>query len=93
MLNKALASAAVSVAFFATLPANAASWDEQLNLCAAAAEAEGLVTAGEYRAKFLRGGGGATKKLTIELIGDNGETREALCKIRRGKVSEIEITA
>ncbi len=91
MLNKTLAILAASTAFAAT--ANAADWNKNVDLCAAAAETEGHVVAGEYRAKFLRGGGGATKTVSIQLIPHEGDAMEAVCKIRRGEVSEIELTA
>lgn len=93
MLNKTLAAFAAAAAVTTAAPALAGSWDESLTLCAAAAEKEGLVTAGEYRAKFVRGGGGATKTIALELIPHDGDAMEAVCKIRRGEVSEIRVEA
>lgn len=91
MLNKTLAIAAASAALTAGATALAADWTKNVNLCALAAENEGLVTAGEYRAEFLRGTGGATKTIAIELFPHDGEAMEAVCKIRRGEVSEITV--
>ncbi|WDI32118.1 hypothetical protein PUV54_02795 [Hyphococcus flavus] len=93
MLNKTLVTAAAATALTAGASASAADWTKNVSLCATAAENEGLVTAGEYRAKFLRGGGGATKTISIELIPHEGDAMEAVCKIRRGEVSEIELAA
>jgi len=93
MPNKTLAIVAAGAALTAGASALAADWTENVNLCALAAENEGLVAAGEYRAKFVRGGGGATKTIAIELIPHDGDTMEAVCKIRRGEVSEIELAA
>lgn len=93
MFNKALAAFSVCAAMMTTVPALAGSWDENLSLCAAAAEQEGFVTAGKYRAKFIRGGGGRTKTISIELVPDNGDAMEAVCKIRSGEVSEIRLEA
>lgn len=93
MLNKTLAALAASTALIATSAAFAANWDENVSLCATAAEKEGLVAAGEYRAKFVRGGGGRTKTISIELIPHDGDAMEAVCKIRSGEVSEIRLEA
>ncbi len=91
MLNKTLAILAASAALTSGASVMAADWTKNVNLCALAAENEGLVTAGEYRAKFVRGGGGATKTVAIELVPHDGEAMEAVCKIRRGEVSEISL--
>lgn len=87
-----LAALAVASAAFAA-PANAADWTETIGVCAAAAEAEGVVTAGEYRAKFLTGSGASTKTISIELRPDAGEAITAQCKVRRGEVTEFSVKA
>ena len=86
-----LAALAVASAAFAA-PANAADWTETIGVCAAA-EAEGVVTAGEYRAKFLTGSGASTKTISIELRPDAGEAITAQCKVRRGEVTEFSVKA
>lgn len=79
------------LALVATAPAFAADWSEKINLCAAAVQDEGLAEIENYRVKFA---GGASRKLTIELIpNDGGETLEAECRIRRGEVSSVELKA
>lgn len=88
---KALAGAAVAALIISAAPAHAANWSKNVDICASAAEAEGFVTAGEYRAKYLSGKGGAVKTVTIELIGNEGEAQTAVCKIRRGVVNEINL--
>ena len=93
MRNKVMASLVLSAAVFATAQANAADWPKQVGICAAAAEQEGLVTAGSYRAKFLNGSGAATKTVAIELTPNDGEAITAECKIRRGEVTEFTVKA
>lgn len=93
MRNKVIAGIALSAAALAAAPAGAANWTEKVGICAAAAEAEGLVTAGAYRAKFLNGSGAATKTVAIELTPKDGEAITAECKIRRGEVTEFTVNA
>lgn len=90
--NTLAALAAISAAF-AAAPATAADWTETINACAAAAEAEGVVTAGDYRAKFLTGSGASTKTISIELRNGAGEAITAECKVRRGQVTEFAVKA
>ncbi|MEX6632119.1 hypothetical protein [Hyphococcus lacteus] len=93
MFNKIVAGLAVSSALVFGTPAFAGDWTETVDLCAAAAEAEGAVTANEYRSKFLYGSGASTKKVAIEMTSANGDVVKAECKIRRGKVTSIDIKA
>lgn len=93
MLNKTLTALAVTAAAFAAMPAQAADWGKTVDICAAAAEAEGLVTAGQYRAKFVNGSGAATKTVAIELTTAEGEAISAVCKVRRGEVTEFTVKA
>lgn len=89
------ALAGVAAALFVSAPASAADLDDQLNLCAAAAQAEGLTAADvEYRVKFISIKGGSAKTLEVELIpSDGGAAIPATCKLRRGKVTEVALTA
>ncbi|WP_425407735.1 hypothetical protein [Hyphococcus sp.] len=94
MQNKILALTAGAALIASATPALATDWAEKLQMCAAAAESEGLVAPGEYRAKFVRGGGGSTKTIALALIPNGGgDTIDAVCKIRRGEVSEIRLEA
>lgn len=89
--NLAAILAAGSIAAVASTAVFAADWSEKISLCAAAVQAEGLAEVEDYRVKFA---GGASRKLTIELIpNDGGETLEAVCRIRRGEVSSVELKA
>ena len=79
------------LAVFAAAPAFAADWSEKISLCAEAVQEQGLAEVENYRVKFAKG---ASRKLTIELIpNDGGETLEAECRIRRGAVSSVELNA
>lgn len=91
MLNKALAALAASAAALAS--ASAADWGDAVEVCAAAAEADGVVSAGEYRAKFETGSGAATKTVAITLYPTEGQAISAECKIRRGEVTEFTVKA
>ncbi len=91
MRNKMIAGIVLSAAALAAAPAGAANWTKNVGICAAAAESEGVVTAGAYRAKFVTGSGAATKTVAIELIPDSGDAITAECKIRRGEVTEFTV--
>ncbi len=93
MRSNIIAAIALSAASFAAMPAHAGDWAKSVDACAAAAEAEGVVTAGAYRAKFLAGSGASVKTLSIELTPDNGDAVTAQCKIRRGEVTEFAVKA
>lgn len=81
-------------AAFVPLPASAATLAEEIALCAAAADAEGLAAASDYRAEFVDSRGGASKRVTIELIPyDSGDVLTAECQIRRGEVLEVALKA
>ncbi len=93
MLNKALAALILSAAVIGATPAGATDWQNAVDVCSAAAEAEGVVTAGTYRSKFETGGGAATKTVKITLYPNEGEAISAECKIRRGEVTEFTVNA
>lgn len=93
MRNKAIAALVLSATAMAAAPAGAVNWSEHVGACAAAAEAEGVVTAGAYRASFVTGSGAATKTVAVELKQDNGESVTAVCKIRRGEVTDFTVKA
>ena len=77
-----------------SVPAQAASTQEYLSLCAAAFDASGAAPAADYRAKFVKSKGGGVKTVTIELIPNGGgETLSGVCRIKRGEVIEAEVEA
>jgi len=83
-----LVSAAVAVA---ALPAHATDWNKQLDLCAAAVEAEGLANVSDYQVKFS---GGSAKRFVIKLIpSEGGETLVAECTVSRGQVKTVKLKA
>lgn len=89
--NRVVSMIIGGVAAVAAAPVLAADWSEKIDLCAAAVQAEGLAEVENYRVKFA---GGASRKVMIELIPDNGgDTLEAECRIRRGEVSSVELKA
>jgi len=83
------------LAFAATAPAHAAGEVAQVELCAAALDAQGLAAASDYRAKFIKSKGGAIKTVTIELIPmtSGGEVKTAECQIKRGEVTDVAVSA
>lgn len=82
------------LAFAATAPAYAAGEVAQVELCAAALDAQGLAAASDYRAKFIKSKGGATKTVTVELIPlSGGDVKTAECQIKRGEVTEAAVSA
>ena len=93
MRNKIIAAIAVTAAGFAALPVQASDWTSSINACTAAAEEQGVVTAGAYSSKVVSVGGASVKTILIELSPNGGEAVKAECKIRRGKVSEFTVQA
>lgn len=85
--------AAATVAFAA--PAAASSEVAQVELCAAALDAQGVAAASDYRARFVKSKGGAVKTVTVRLIptGNGAQAKTAECQIRRGEVVEASIIA
>ena len=89
--NRVVSMIIGGVAVAAAAPAFAADWSEKIDLCAAAVQAEGLAEVENYSIKFA---GGASRKVTIELVPNNGGDKlEAECRIRRGEVSSVELKA
>ncbi|GJL93604.1 MAG: hypothetical protein DHS20C05_00090 [Hyphococcus sp.] len=83
-----------TAAVFATFPAHATDWSEQMNVCAAAVQSEGLAAEGEYLVTFVDARGSRVKRLTIELTPDDGgDTMTATCNIKRGEVTEVVLTS
>ncbi|MEX0644987.1 MAG: hypothetical protein WD076_06740 [Parvularculaceae bacterium] len=68
---------------------------DQVALCAAALDAQGIASADAYRAKFLKSKGGAVKSVTVKMIpvADGAEAIEAECQIRRGEVVDVTVKA
>ncbi|GJL93320.1 hypothetical protein [Hyphococcus sp.] len=93
MRNNILAAIIAAAAGFAVLPATAADWTSNINACTAAAEEQGVVSAGAYSSKVVSVGGASVKTILIELSPDGGDAVKATCKIRRGKVSEFTVQA
>lgn len=94
MTIKRFSALAVGFAAFVCLPASAATLAEEIALCAAAADAEGLAPASDYRPEFIDSRGGAAKRVTIELIPyDSGDVLTAECRIRRGEVLDVALKA
>ena len=91
------AAVALSAAAFVSMPAPAfaASFDEQVALCAAAADEQGIAAADAYRAKFVKSKGGGVQTVTIKLVPEAGETESitAECKIKRGEVIGVTVKA
>lgn len=75
-----------------TAPAGATNWSQQVDLCAAAVDAEGLAEVSDYSVKF--GGAAGAKRLEIKLVPNaGGDTLIAECRIRRGEVTSVTLKA
>ena len=91
MIKPLFVGALVSIIALTAVPANAAGWAKKMDACAKAVQAEGLAQAGEYDVKFVSG---SARRLTIELTSEaGGDPVVATCKISRGKVKAVELTA
>jgi ABC-type glycerol-3-phosphate transport system substrate-binding protein len=88
-------AAAFTVAIASQSGTAFATESDQVALCAAALDAQGLAAADEYRAKFLKTKGGAVKTVTVKLIpvADGVEAIEAECEIKRGEVTNATVKA
>ena len=72
-----------------TAPAFAADTADLVNQCVVALDANGVASADEYRARFVRAKGASTKTVTLKLFPvDGGEPKTAECVIKRGEVQQ-----
>ena len=88
----AIFAVASTIAIFA-LPgaAFAASAGDQMTLCAAAADEEGIAGP-DYRVKFVKSRGGSVKKVVLKFIpADGGAAITANCRIENGEVTELAV--
>lgn len=83
------------LAFAASAPAFASGEVAQVELCAAALDAQGLAASSDYRAKFIKSKGGATKTVTVELIPmvNGADVKTAECQIKGGEVTGVAVKA
>ena len=93
MSLKFVATAAAACFVFAGTTAYAGDWGEKIEMCADAAEAEGLVDLSRYEAEF---DGGNSRRMSVVFYpiaqGDAGEDDviEVECKIARGRVVSVD---
>lgn len=94
-MKTAIAFAALAAASAFAGPAFASSEaNAQVNLCAAALDAQGVAAAGDYDARFQKSKGSAVKTVTIKLIPiAGGASIVAECQIKRGEVIEAIVKA
>ncbi len=95
MRNLVIAAAASAVAISLSLaPAHAASSSEQISLCNAALEEQGIAPADLFKKKFVNIKGAALKTITFKLTPlAGGEPQIAECQIKGGKVVGAAIKA
>ena len=90
----AAAAAVLTYSALAAAPAQASDLNAQVALCASALDEQGVAAAGDYRAKFLKTKGGATKTVTVRMIPlGEGDSLTAECQIRRGEVIGVDLKA
>ena len=91
-MTKTLIAGVIATALaVSALPANAADWSKKIELCAAAAQTEGLAGEADYDLKFLSG---SARRLTIEMVpATGGAPVVAECKIARGKIEDVQLQA
>ncbi len=86
-----VASAALAFGVFAAQPAAAGDWNEQISMCIAAAEDQGIVDASEYRAKF---DGGTRRRISLVFTSARrSDDIQVECRIARGRVVSVTRTA
>lgn len=91
MLKTVMTSVVAGAALIVAAPAYAVDWNQKMDLCAAAVDAEGLAKVTDHNIKFVSG---SSRKLTIKLLPKaGGDSLIAECKIRRGEVTEVGLKA
>lgn len=95
MIKKLTFTLAALGGFFAASSAGATNWTENVALCAAALDAQGIAAADQYQPKIKTVSDGATKRVTVKMtpLLDGAEVIIAECKIRRGKVVDVSVKA
>ncbi|HXI86144.1 MAG TPA: hypothetical protein VNH64_01695 [Parvularculaceae bacterium] len=88
LLLTALLSGVFAAALIAQPSTAYASGTGDLELCAAALNAQGVASADQYRVKFVHSKGSVVKTVTVKLvpIADGVAPAEAQCEIRKGEV-------
>ncbi len=96
ILLAGVVGAAMTIAI-AGLPSTAFASEagDQVALCAAALDDQGIASTDDYRAKFLKSKGGAMKTVTVKLVpvADGADAIEAECQIRSGEVVNVSVKA
>jgi hypothetical protein len=93
MKNLLIAAVASAVAL-SIAPAYAASSSEQISLCSAALEAQGIAPADIFKKKFVNIKGAALKTVTFKLTPlAGGDAQVAECQIKGSKVVGAAIKA
>lgn len=91
---KNLLIAAATAAALSVTPAFATSSSEQISLCSAALEAQGLAPADVFKKKFVNIKGAALKTVTFKLLPlTGGDAQVAECQIKGSKVVGAAIKA
>ena len=90
-----ISAVALTFPLFAVGAANAASTQDQIVMCADALDERGVAARGDYTPRFKSISGGGAKKLVLEMEpnAEDGESVVAVCKIKRGKVTEVMVKA
>ena len=83
------ASAALAIGVFAAQPAMAGDWNEQISMCIAAAEDQGIVDPREYQAEF---DGGTRRRMSLVFTSPRrGDEIQVECRIARGRVVSVDV--
>lgn len=78
-----------AIALFAGANAHAESWGEKIQMCADAAEDEGLVDLSDYRPEF---DGGSSRRVSLVFTPRRaGDVVEIECRIARGRVVSVDV--
>jgi hypothetical protein len=91
----AAAFAVVTTVGFVALPATAfAGETDDVALCAAAADAQGIASASDFRAKFVKSKGAKVRRVSVMFVPNgSGASIEATCEIKRGEVINLAVKA
>ncbi len=95
MIKNLIFSVVATGVLGATTSAGATNWTENVALCAAALDEQGIASSQTYRPKLQNVRDGSTKRVTVKMTStaDGAEPIIAECKIRRGEVVDVSVKA
>ncbi len=92
-MKKILSTGMIAALGMFASAASASTTQENVALCVAALDSQGIASSADYAPKFKGSRGGGLKKVTLLLtpLSGDGDRIEAICSIKRGEVVDIAV--